>query len=153
MGEHSAQTARDRALSRDVVIPARHVGELAKLIARALLDQARSTGEQPTPAARDLLVALADAARHPVEPLSRPSFENETRDNPAPTMEISTDAAAHLLGCSAQYVRRLCRAGQLQGRRIGRAWLITQRSLDTYRFQAKETKTCSEPKTFSGRAP
>jgi excisionase family DNA binding protein len=33
--------------------------------------------------------------------------------------------AAGVMGASREYVRRLCRAGVLPARRVGRPWLIT----------------------------
>ena len=45
---------------------------------------------------------------------------------------ISVKAAAEFSGYSIQYLRRLLRAGQLEGIKIGQVWLIKLASLETY---------------------
>jgi excisionase family DNA binding protein len=45
---------------------------------------------------------------------------------------ISVKAAAEFSGYSIQYLRRLLRAGQLEGTKIGQVWLIKLTSLETY---------------------
>ena len=44
---------------------------------------------------------------------------------------FSTNEIANQLGVSREYVNRLCRQGKL-GRRIGRNWAISKKSLDRY---------------------
>ena len=44
----------------------------------------------------------------------------------------SVRAAAEFSGYSIQYLRRLLRAGQLEGIKIGQVWLIKLASLETY---------------------
>lgn len=48
-------------------------------------------------------------------------------------IEVSTDEAARILGCTPRHVRRLCQAGRLSARRAGRrAWMITLNDLTDY---------------------
>lgn len=45
---------------------------------------------------------------------------------------VSTKKASKLLNVSEQYVRTLCRDGQLQATRIGRSWIINKQSIQEY---------------------
>jgi excisionase family DNA binding protein len=45
---------------------------------------------------------------------------------------LSVRAAAEAYGYNQQYLRRLLRAGRLQGPKIGQVWLIKLASLETY---------------------
>lgn len=45
---------------------------------------------------------------------------------------ISVQAATELSGYNAQYLRRLLRAGKLDGMRVGQVWLIDLISLQAY---------------------
>lgn len=45
---------------------------------------------------------------------------------------LTTAQAAPLIGVSAHEVRRLCRAGLLPARRVGRDWLIQDRDARAY---------------------
>jgi excisionase family DNA binding protein len=45
---------------------------------------------------------------------------------------ISVKAASEFTGYNIQYLRRLLRAGQLEGVKIGQVWLIKLASLETY---------------------
>jgi excisionase family DNA binding protein len=42
---------------------------------------------------------------------------------------VTSEEAANALGYTVQHVRRLARAGRLQGRKLGRDWLIFQESV------------------------
>ena len=55
-------------------------------------------------------------------------------DSPGLVLEkhISVKAAAEFSGYSIQYLRRLLRAGQLEGIKIGQVWLIRLASLEAY---------------------
>jgi excisionase family DNA binding protein len=60
-------------------------------------------------------------------------------DSPLPSLDgilldkcITVKAAAEVTGYSAQYLRRLLRAGKLDGTKIGQVWLIRLASLETY---------------------
>jgi excisionase family DNA binding protein len=59
---------------------------------------------------------------------------NPQVDSPEVVLEqhISVRAAAVFFGYSIQYLRRLLRAGQLEGTKIGQVWLIKLASLETY---------------------
>ena len=45
---------------------------------------------------------------------------------------ISVQAATEISGYNAQYLRRLLRAGKLDGVKVGQVWLIDIASLQTY---------------------
>jgi hypothetical protein len=45
---------------------------------------------------------------------------------------ISVQAATEISGYNAQYLRRLLRAGRLDGRKIGQIWLVNLSSLQEY---------------------
>ncbi len=45
---------------------------------------------------------------------------------------ISVEAAAKITGYNTQYLRRLLRAGKLDGVKVGQVWLINLASLQTY---------------------
>jgi hypothetical protein len=49
---------------------------------------------------------------------------------------VSVKAAAEFSGYSIQYLRRLLRAGQLDGIKIGQVWLIKLASLKAYSKRA-----------------
>jgi hypothetical protein len=51
---------------------------------------------------------------------------------PAGSAEISTAAAADMLGVSPQRVRQLLAAGVLDGRRVGSVWMIARESVAGY---------------------
>lgn len=48
----------------------------------------------------------------------------------SPRVEVTAAVAGPLMGCSAQYVRKLARLGRVPARRIGRLWLIDVTSLE-----------------------
>lgn len=47
-------------------------------------------------------------------------------------MLLSVIEAAEVLGCSAQYVRKLLREGRLTGEKVGDSWVISQDELDNF---------------------
>src|SRR5262249_35355936 len=47
--------------------------------------------------------------------------------------EVNTETAANLLGVSTSRVRQMMRAGEIQGRKMGRVWLVSLASVETYR--------------------
>jgi excisionase family DNA binding protein len=47
-------------------------------------------------------------------------------------MHLSVKAAAETSGYTEQYVRRLLRAGRLEGTRVGQVWLIKLASLEAH---------------------
>lgn len=57
------------------------------------------------------------------------------QNSDAPTMldnHMSIQAAAEYSGYNEQYLRRLVRAGVIQGVKIGQMWLVVVDSLDAY---------------------
>ena len=112
-----------------VLVPADLAGPVCRILVRDLAQHIRADGGAPTAKLRELLYVLSRAEHR----LDVAGSDDGTPPAVSLTVEISTDHAAQLLGCSAEYVRRLCRSGRLAGRRIGRAWLIDQVSFDSYR--------------------
>jgi excisionase family DNA binding protein len=47
--------------------------------------------------------------------------------------EVNTETAANLLGVSTSRVRQMMRAGEIQGRKMGRMWLVSLASVQAYR--------------------
>ncbi|MFG1617358.1 helix-turn-helix domain-containing protein [Nonomuraea wenchangensis] len=72
---------------------------------------------------RPLPPGLAALVQQLLQPRSSPE---RTKQRPPATVEISTAEQAARMGCTERYVQRLCQAGRLPARRIGRTWLITQ---------------------------
>jgi excisionase family DNA binding protein len=117
-----------------VVVPAAVAAEVLRLLARALVDDARRHGGQPTPDARRLLSELYDAAQ--AHQASRAAGSvNGTVSVPGSTVEMSVVEAAEVIGSSTRWVRRLAGCGRLRARRVGRTWLIDAASLDAYRHR------------------
>ena len=59
----------------------------------------------------------------------------QTQDNIVAEPLITVEAAAAKTGYNLQYLRRLLRAGKLQGVKIGQVWLIKISSLENYLSQ------------------
>jgi excisionase family DNA binding protein len=53
---------------------------------------------------------------------------------------ISTKEASSLSGYNADYLARLCRSGKIVGTRLGRAWLVSQESLEAFVKQQEVKK-------------
>ncbi len=53
---------------------------------------------------------------------------------------LSVKAAAKTFGYNEQYLRRLLRAGRLEGTRIGQVWLIRLASLEAHLRKAQMSK-------------
>jgi excisionase family DNA binding protein len=51
----------------------------------------------------------------------------------AESTDLDTEAAANLLGVSTSRVRQMIRAGEIQGRKVGRVWLVSWASVQAYR--------------------
>lgn len=59
------------------------------------------------------------------------SSENGTKSVAPETIDVGVNEMAFHMGCSPEWVRRLCRAGRLNARRLGRRdWLITVEGFD-----------------------
>ena len=56
--------------------------------------------------------------------------------------QISTNEASKLLNVSGQYIRTLCRSGQLSAKKIGRSWIIDEKS--TKEFALKSSHIIAE---------
>ncbi|SDQ68713.1 helix-turn-helix domain-containing protein [Thermostaphylospora chromogena] len=92
-------------------------------VARWMLEQIRDAYDRGRPVPPAVLDHVRDL-------LNPPSFEPETNFESPDTLEINTAERAARMGCTPQYVRRLCREGGLLARRHGRDWLITIRGSD-----------------------
>jgi excisionase family DNA binding protein len=53
---------------------------------------------------------------------------------------VSVQAAAEISGYSAQYLRRLLRAGKLAGVKLGQIWLIRLDTLEAYLDKAEQSQ-------------
>jgi excisionase family DNA binding protein len=58
---------------------------------------------------------------------------------------ITTSEAAEIIGCVDSRVRQLLRAGTLDGKRLGRDWLVSRNSAEGY--SEKERKPGRKPAT------
>lgn len=58
---------------------------------------------------------------------------------------ITSEEAADALGYTVQHVRRLARAGRLQGRKLGRDWLIVHESVARFLAQRQSRPLPFEP--------
>lgn len=100
-----------------VLVPATIAGEVLRLLARALLDDARAYGGTPSPTARALLDALYQAAHH------QPDNEPDPAAPVGPVATVTETAAR--MGCSTRWVRALLAAGRLPGHRTAAGvWLV-----------------------------
>lgn len=122
-----------------VVVPRALASTTFAALVLYLRDRVQAGGGALTPDARALLRDLHRAAEG-TEPGAaiEHSSDNGTAppppDSVATAMEVSVGEAAALLGCTAEYVRRLARDGAFTARRIGaRTWAIDRASLDAYR--------------------
>lgn len=128
-----------------VVVPASVAGEVLRALVRDLTARVRADGGEVSPGVRRLLHALHTADQRPDPAASGPSSDPGTTQPAWANVEITAGEAAALLGCSAEYVRRLARTGRFQARRIGAVWLINSADLDRYRHNPQETRHAAHP--------
>lgn len=113
---------------------------LSALLQRYVPEEAwRATLAQVAPdrrAALELAVAeLQMAAAHARDlgasraAVNGSAAEEETATEAGSAHELSTDEAAGRLGVTANRVRQLCRAGELQARQVGKTWLVDAASV------------------------
>jgi len=60
---------------------------------------------------------------------------------------ITTAEAAQISGYHLNHVRRLLKAGDLQGRKWGSAWMVNRKSLNNYLYKMGEKGGKRGPKT------
>jgi excisionase family DNA binding protein len=97
-----------------------------------------ASGIHPDNAA-ELLAAFAELNRiggewmasRPISVASRPLTEINTGS--VADMEIDTEKAAELLNLTTSRIRQLLRSGELQGRKVGRRWVIKRSDVLGYR--------------------
>lgn len=108
-------------MTAPVPVPAELAGEVLRLITLGLTERVRRDGGTVSPQARALLRALHRADQG----VEQAGSAIGTATAVPATVEVSVGDVAADMGASREYVRRLCRAGVLPGRRVGRLWLIT----------------------------
>ncbi|MGS2640256.1 helix-turn-helix domain-containing protein [Streptosporangium sp. G12] len=104
-----------------VVIPPEVAAPVLRLLTIGLTARVRADGGEIGPVARQVLHALHAASQR----CDEPGFRSETPEPRPAIVEITVMGMASEMGCSPQYVRRLCASGVLRARRVGRQWLIT----------------------------
>ncbi|MET8377445.1 helix-turn-helix domain-containing protein [Streptomyces microflavus] len=122
------EVAARRLLRPDgsVVVPPQLAAGVLRVLLRDVGARLKADqGAVPLPVS-SLFWALALAAER-VE-AEEGSGAGTPADRPV-SVEISTAAAARELGCSESYVRRLARAGRLQGRKVGPVWLVAEAAI------------------------
>ena len=138
-----SRTSLGRLLQPDgsLIVPAPVAGEVLYHLERSLLRSIREDRVQMTPGARAVLEGLRQAAEH--RAAGPPGFATETEARAPGIVEITADDAAVLTGCSPQYIRRLCLAGEIPARRAGRPmWLIDRAGLDGYMRGGRDGGSC-----------
>lgn len=113
--------------------------DILRVLVVGLEALARRDGVQVSARASRVLYALHEVAVRQDERQAAEMFVDEPTLAVSPTVEIATQDAASAMGCTVQHITRLCRSGLIRGRRIGRAWLVDQASLDAYRFGRGQT--------------
>jgi excisionase family DNA binding protein len=78
---------------------------------------------------QEFVHAAAEAAQRQVAPDTVVSSAKPVVA-PIATIEITPVEAATRMGCTPQYVRRLCQDGRLHARQVGRQWLIDAAQID-----------------------
>lgn len=109
-----------------VVVPPALAGELLRRLLRDVTAEVHANGGVPSLACRELMWGLHTAAL--AEEKAAGSGDG-TPVGPVGSVEIGTTEAAQVLGCSAEYARRLAREGRLPARRVGRQWLIREAAI------------------------
>ncbi|MEU0219420.1 helix-turn-helix domain-containing protein [Streptomyces sp. NPDC006265] len=129
-------TADDDAVS--LLLPLVAVPVLEDLLARHLVAAYRTSGGRPAPAAQRALHVLHEAAqgRSSVPGTSTPAPARV--DHGFAERVLSAREAAAVLGCTAEYVRRLARTGHLRAHRVGGVWAVRPQDLDAYRYGRTE---------------
>lgn len=106
------------------MVPVHLAGPVRDLLVTAVWDLAKTNGGTVHTDLRQLIEQLHQLDQRRDQPQARPCFAKETAAARSPTVEVTVDAMAQVMGCSRQYVRRLAAAGVLPARRLGRIWLI-----------------------------
>lgn len=100
-----------------VVVPAGVAADVLRILARAVVADAREHGSQPSPACRRLLAALYESAQAYAD---RPIATDQQRAQAV----VTVAEAARRMECSTRWVRRLLASGRLSGRKDGGTWLV-----------------------------
>jgi excisionase family DNA binding protein len=109
-----------------VVVPASLAGEVLRIVLRDLAGRVRADGGELATGVRELLWGLHAAA---LEAEQQAGSAPGTLEVSPVRVEIGISDAAHRLGCSPEYARRLARRGRLSARRVGRTWLVDAAAL------------------------
>lgn len=121
--KEAASDETSDGLPGSVAVPASVAADVLRLLVLGLDALVRKDGGEVSPRARALLLDLHRAAQAYEEGPPVPSPEPSR--SPPGTVEVSVADAAGVIGASREYTRRLCRAGMLPARRIGREWLVS----------------------------
>jgi hypothetical protein len=103
-----------------VIVPAELAADVLRRLVRDIVIEARTTGGQPSPGARQLLDALHRAAHGSAAQRG----QHEDHEHPPAMPGISVGEAAQLMGCTPQWVRAQLAAGKLAGRRSSGVWIV-----------------------------
>jgi len=130
MGDVSPEPVNLIRPDGSVVVPAAVTDAVVRLLVLGVTEaRHRNAGGQLSPQVMDVLHALNGAAlRASVTPADVPTTEPETPGTGK--MEVTAAEAAVMRGCSPEMIRRMCRAGQLHSRMLGRIWLVDAAHLD-----------------------
>ncbi|MFI9174889.1 helix-turn-helix domain-containing protein [Streptomyces lincolnensis] len=111
-----------------MIIPPALAGEVLRRLLRDVTAEMEADGGRLGPQVYSLLWALRTAQDDDEkESEAPPTPSGSAAGTPvaaAATVEISAGELAARMGCSAEYARRLARAGKVPARRVGRQWLI-----------------------------
>ena len=130
--------------------PATRFAVLTPYAAAWMINRLRRSGVNSAAVRRDVEMYRSAGALHEAEHLARawaqlraaagelpPAAANgSTKVDHAETVEeskhdeITTSQAADLLRCTARRVRQLVEDGKLDGRRVGRAWLVDRQMVE-----------------------
>ncbi|MFC8866380.1 helix-turn-helix domain-containing protein [Streptomyces sp. NPDC057148] len=104
-----------------------------------LLAESRTTGAEPSAASSALLARLHQATqgRSSVPGTPTPAPATVDHEGFEGSLMGMRDAAA-VLGCTAEYARRLARTGRLRAHRVGGVWAVRPEDLDAYRYGRTE---------------
>lgn len=79
----------------------------------------------------EFVQATAEAAQQQSTTVSDTAVSSpKPADAPSPRVEITPKEAAMRIGCSEQWVRRLCSQKRIPARRVGQLWLIDEAGIN-----------------------
>jgi excisionase family DNA binding protein len=125
-------------------LPRRDVRELERALKTGVIRLALRDGGRPSPVTARIIRQLHAAA-------GAPTADVGSEDHQQPTVEITVDAVAAVLGCRPRWIRTLLESGRLRGRRVNaRMWLVDAASVDEYRFGRTSGQSRTTPREAAG---